>query len=287
MNIQLIEVHQPNAQQAQHMEQLFQLCKQYDGIANPLMVINDFSQPDDHNCFLLYLDKELVGAAILFSAYEKEGEIAAMINPQYRRQGFFSQILKAIKKEMSKRSIQDLILVCEKESQSGLALIEHWKCPYHHSEYRMKFNLEKMKALDDDLSDFCLKEVTVPPFDDLIAMSAQCFGLDQKEAKDNIEKKVKSKSYQIYRGIYKDQVVGQGGYYLDNQEAWIVGIAVGKNQQKKGLGRKILKSITKLLLENGQTNILLEVYCDNERALQLYLQSGFELVSCDLYYTKV
>jgi ribosomal protein S18 acetylase RimI-like enzyme len=59
----------------------------------------------------------------------------------------------------------------------------------------------------------------------------------------------------------------------------ILGIFVIDNYQNRGIGRKLLYNILE-----GETEVGLDVYCDNEKAIRLYQQLGFEIVDTVQHY---
>jgi ribosomal protein S18 acetylase RimI-like enzyme len=59
----------------------------------------------------------------------------------------------------------------------------------------------------------------------------------------------------------------------------ILGIFVTENYQSRGIGRKLLYNILE-----GETEVGLDVYCDNEKAIRLYQQYGFEIVDTVQHY---
>jgi [ribosomal protein S18]-alanine N-acetyltransferase len=58
-------------------------------------------------------------------------------------------------------------------------------------------------------------------------------------------------------------------------EAELETIAVAPEQQRRGVGRELLKSLAETLRPRGVRSLLLEVRASNEAALRLYQQAGF------------
>jgi ribosomal protein S18 acetylase RimI-like enzyme len=59
----------------------------------------------------------------------------------------------------------------------------------------------------------------------------------------------------------------------------ILGLFVIDNYQNRGIGRKLLNNILE-----GEAEVGLDVYCDNEKAIGLYHQFGFEIVDTVQHY---
>ena len=72
------------------------------------------------------------------------------------------------------------------------------------------------------------------------------------------------------------EVVGYAGLAVVGPgEAWVQNIAVRRNAQRHGIGRRLLEA---LLEEAGKRKVLLEVAVDNEPAQRLYATYDFEPV---------
>jgi [ribosomal protein S18]-alanine N-acetyltransferase len=71
-------------------------------------------------------------------------------------------------------------------------------------------------------------------------------------------------------------VVGYAGLAIGGpDEAWVQNIAVRRDAQRRGIGRRLLES---LLERAGGRNVLLEVAVDNAAAQRLYATYDFEPV---------
>jgi ribosomal-protein-alanine N-acetyltransferase len=71
-------------------------------------------------------------------------------------------------------------------------------------------------------------------------------------------------------------VAGYAGLsVVDQDEAWVQNIAVARDAQRRGVGRRLLEA---LLAEAGGRKVLLEVAVDNAPAQRLYAGYDFEPV---------
>lgn len=80
------------------------------------------------------------------------------------------------------------------------------------------------------------------------------------------------------------KVVGYIGAVLSYDEADIALVAVDKNYRGKGIGKELIKSLEKVLIENNIERVFLEVRVSNSSAIALYLKSGFTGRSVRLKY---
>jgi ribosomal-protein-alanine N-acetyltransferase len=73
-----------------------------------------------------------------------------------------------------------------------------------------------------------------------------------------------------------DRVVGYAGLaVVGPKEAWVQNIAVRRDAQRRGIGRRLLEA---LLEQAGKRKVLLEVAVDNAAAQRLYATYDFEPV---------
>lgn len=63
------------------------------------------------------------------------------------------------------------------------------------------------------------------------------------------------------------------------EEAELLSIAVAKNRQSQGIGRRLLETGLRALYSNGARLVFLEVAEEHPVAVQLYKQAGFQTLS--------
>lgn len=82
-------------------------------------------------------------------------------------------------------------------------------------------------------------------------------------------------------------IVGYFGLMLVGEEAHVTTVAVAAQRQHEGVGTTLLLHAVRLSLENGCTQVSLEVAADNTRAQALYRRFGFAPVGIRKgYYQK-
>jgi ribosomal-protein-alanine N-acetyltransferase len=74
------------------------------------------------------------------------------------------------------------------------------------------------------------------------------------------------------------EVVGYGGLSLADREAWVQNIAVRRERQRHGIGRRLLEALLAEAAARGAPTVLLEVAVDNAAAQRLYAEYGFDTV---------
>ncbi len=73
-------------------------------------------------------------------------------------------------------------------------------------------------------------------------------------------------------------IVGYAGLSRGSEEAWIQNIAVRRDTQGQGLGRRLLYALLERSTQWGVPATMLEVAVDNTPAQRLYDSAGFEIV---------
>ena len=68
------------------------------------------------------------------------------------------------------------------------------------------------------------------------------------------------------------------------EAAGIYGFAILPEFQGRGIGRQVLSSLARELRAEGMAQIGLEVSCNNDSALHLYLTCGFDVTGTEDYY---
>jgi len=81
---------------------------------------------------------------------------------------------------------------------------------------------------------------------------------------------------------YKEKAVGLISMSIENEEgkdySFVSPIALVKEHQGKGLGKNLLRAGIKAGAENGYNDCMLSVNSENENAVKLYLNEGFEKI---------
>ncbi|MFI5957882.1 ribosomal protein S18-alanine N-acetyltransferase [Cryptosporangium sp. NPDC051539] len=79
--------------------------------------------------------------------------------------------------------------------------------------------------------------------------------------------------------VEDDEVIGYAGLCVYGPEdAWVQNVAVRRDRQGSGLGRRMLDELLDEAVRRGARQVLLEVRADNGPAQRLYARRGFEAV---------
>lgn len=82
-----------------------------------------------------------------------------------------------------------------------------------------------------------------------------------------------------YLGAQDDasgELVGYAGLWFDGEDVQVMTVGTRRDAQRTGVGRTLVRAVLARAAELGAGHVLLEVRVDNDAALQLYEQEGFE-----------
>lgn len=229
--------------------------------------------------FFHFEDGKLVG--FLGSYYfGNKVEICGMVHPDYRRRGLFTTLLEMALEEAGKREARTVLLNAPTESQSANEFLKNIPCTLAMVEYQMRWQ-------NTELPDY--QTVTVRPsfseedFEAEIQLDVQCFGLNEKEARQYKQETKDLTTDQMLIIEADGKIAGKMRLSEMNGDSWIYGFAVFPELQGKGIGRKALSKVVKMENEKG-LSIFLEVEAKNANALRLYESCGFKRFHSQDYY---
>jgi ribosomal-protein-alanine N-acetyltransferase len=110
----------------------------------------------------------------------------------------------------------------------------------------------------------------------LLPIEADLFGAEQWSAAMFWNELANGNYYLV--ALDGDDVVGYAGLSVAGREAWVQNIAVRRDRQRHGVGRRLLEALLAEARGRGAGSVLLEVAVDNGPAQRLYETYGFEQV---------
>jgi ribosomal-protein-alanine N-acetyltransferase len=112
--------------------------------------------------------------------------------------------------------------------------------------------------------------------EDVLPIEADLFGVEQWSAAMFWNELANGNFYLI--ACADQRIAGYGGLSVADTEAWVQNIAVRRDLQRHGIGRRLLEALLTEAARQGTRAVLLEVAVDNAPAQRLYAQYGFEQV---------
>jgi ribosomal protein S18 acetylase RimI-like enzyme len=270
------------------IEHLTTLCNNYENLNMRVefgMMRNRSGQ--ETNDFLYYEQGAIVGYLGLDDYGTDERELVLMVHPDYRRQGIGRKLLHAAQDESRRGGITRLILVCERFSQAGPALVHALGAKHDYSEYEMTLSTFRERGVVDERLFF--RKAGDNDVDMLISILAADFG-DEESAQHYVETWLHHPNQHFYVATFGEKPVGYqepvGVLRLDEMEQSIgvYGFFVLPDYQGRGYGRQMLEEAIRIIRSDSPKPITIEVDTTNARAMGLYLSVGFDVKTTYDYY---
>ena len=121
-----------------------------------------------------------------------------------------------------------------------------------------------------------LRPMTLDDLDQVLALEQESFSVPWSP--DAFREVVESSFHQFIVAEEEGRIIGFAGMSCVMDEADVENIAVSGAWQRKGVGRKLLKSLEEMALKQEMTVMFLEVRASNEPAIRLYESEGFRPV---------
>jgi len=265
------------------------ICNDYDKTHYVFDECEDFKSETDINTFLLYDESQLISAVTLFVPNKTEAELLAFTLPAHRQKGLFRKLLQEVKAELKRRETNSILFVCDRNSKEGISTILKTKAVYEYSEFLMKYNGDEQSG-NNGSGKVTIQEAHEQDKSKLVQINKNAFNenRDEDEAAQIIDEIFKSNRRKVFSIFYDGLLVGMIGIYTEEERKYIYGFCVAKEYQGRGIGKQALQNIVTVCLKERDTHdIVLEVQTDNENALKLYTQVGFQVVTEFKYYRSL
>ena len=238
--------------------------------------INEFMYFDEHN---------LVGYIGVGSFGGTSLEVNGMVHPNYRRQGIFQKLYQLVKEEWSKRSIKSMLLLSDRNSESGQAFIKTTGASYKHSEYEMYLHKNEDTSFTEKIvEDIILRKTTNDDAKEVAKQNSIYFESDYDQTNMIMPEEEEKRGMSIFIVENTDGIIGKVHLQLINGLGGIYGLGVLPEHRSKGYGRKILLKGIETLETMKADSIMLQVEAQNSNALNLYKSCGFVETSTMDYF---
>lgn len=259
-------------------------CNQFESLTMKLNWNTLRHRPKDQiNDLFYYVDDVAVGYLALYGFNTSEVEISVMTAPDFRRRGIFKKLLIAAQEETRRRLIPNMLFICERASQSGVACAKAIGAAYEFSEYKMDLHRQDVEPITLPNG---VKMRPAQPEDIhlLVKMDELCFGVKNQGAEKRLAEELTNSNRKMLAVTLNGQVVGKIYTLFTSTETYVSAFCMLPEHRGKGYGRAVLSQVVADLVAEGRQNITLEVETKNEHALTLYKQCGFETTTAFNYY---
>jgi len=237
------------------------------------------------NEFLYYIDDSLVAYLGISCFGGNVAEINGMTHPDWRRKGIFKKLFELAMSECKKRNFNEILLLADGKSDSGIEFIKVIGGEYEVSEYRMEVS---NKTSSENINFINLRKAEKSDMKEVGRQDAIFFYdekesenlVDEAEIRDDAEVRIET-SYMIE---LNNNIIGKLNIEYNDNSAFISGFGILPEFRGKGYGKIALKEALKLINEKNINQVGLDVSCKNDTALNLYKSCGFEEKSVMDYY---
>lgn len=219
------------------------------------------------SCFFLCYEKEvLISAILLYCNSREEAEVIGYTRKAYQRQGYFSALMKEVKKELKRFHIltfsflvapsQTDILACVKKQGASLVSKEYFLMDRRQREEENQKNLCEILRKSKEKIDFKITRTE-----------------DPEELCDIL----------VCKFIVDDKMIGTASVALNGERYCIFAVEIEQERRGKGYGKLLMLLLLKELYYEKK-EIVLQVSSNAEKAVSLYFSLGFEVLEQIDYY---
>jgi len=245
---------------------------------NPSNKIRDWSI----NEFMYFYDNNLIGyiGICSFGELGTPLEVNGMVHPEYRQKGIFTKLFELVINEWKRRNSEDMLVLCDRKSESGKIFIDKVGGKYKHSEYEMTFNKNITISNRTSSKSVTLRKATNKDAVEISRQNRIYFGNDlvddsninsEKDIENIIMPEEEEKcGMKIYIAEIGENIIGKIHIQLISGHCGIYGLGVLPQYRRNGFGREILMTCIEKLNEENADKIILQVETKNSNALNLY-----------------
>ncbi|SDO70207.1 GNAT family N-acetyltransferase [Halobacillus aidingensis] len=237
---------------------------------------------DRINEFMFYDEGTLIGYIGICQFGAQTLEVNGMVHPEYRRMGIFTRLFSLVRDEWLHRDSQQMLLLCDRHSSSGIEFIKRMGAVYEHSEYEMFFTNEGSASAA--IESIKLRKAQNEDAKEIARQNAIFFQVSAPEDGLKLPEEESMHGVDTFMVERNQSVIGKVHLEVHNGVGGIYGLGVLPEYRRKGYGRDILMKAVEILKEKQVQQIMLQVAVKNNHALNLYRSCGFEETSTMDYY---
>lgn len=275
----------PDLQAVRQARALEETCKAHDGLKGSLYLDPSLNFSKETPClFVLLEDETPLGVMTFFAPAQEEAEIVCLTHPNYRRSGVFRALTAAAAQAALRFEIPDLLFVCERQSESGVAALARLGAAHEYTEFGLRFDRSFDAGGLRIPNGLTLRRAYEADLDAMARVSAESFREPPERARHFLALALASAHRKQYIAHLGGEPVGLCGVGHEDGETTIYGLGVLPALQGRGVGRGMIALLLKELLAYEKADILIEVDASNPAALHLYLACGFVPEITNDYY---
>lgn len=266
------------------IKNLVDISAQHDGFRVRLywnILQNRLTQ--EFNDLLYFMDGNLVGYIGLFTFEVDEAELSIVVHPKYRRQGIGKKLLAEALLELQQRHIPKSLWICPQGSLIDKDYLQPLSPEYTFSQIEM---ITTQVPEFTDLPEVRLRLATTADLPLIAKIGMIGFQSSYTEALQRFTENMQEKSRKIWLlSTPENENVGKIHVRFDDTHvAFIHDLCVLPEYRGKRLAMAMIVKTMHMLRQEGYKVFTLDVETDNEGALKLYLQCGYQKVSAYDYW---
>lgn len=253
------------------------------------------------NEFMYYDGDQLIGY-IGICNFGGPWEVNGMVDPDYRRQGVFTKLYELVLDEWNRKKSGSMLLLSDRNSESGQAFIAGTGAQYKHTEYEMFLGKNEPNLAQEQFEGLSFRKAVNADAKEIARQNAIYFhdetAVESAEELDSMERPEGNEEQNTMilpeeeekRGmtcylVEKDgEIIGKVNLQLAAKLGAIFGLGVLPEHRRKGFGRALLLMAIEKLKQASAKEIMLQVAAENANALNLYKSCGFVETSTMDYF---
>lgn len=237
----------------------------------------------------MYFDGDQLIGYLGISNFGGPWEVNGMVDPEYRRQGVFTKLYELVMDEWKRNSSGGMLLLSDRQSQSGQKFIAGTSAHYKHTEYEMYLK-QNAPVPAQDLAGLTFRKATNADAREITRQNRTYFSDESTSASvDELDTMVlpeeeEKRGMTSYLVEKEGEIIGKVNLQLTSKLGAIFGLGVLPEHRRKGYGRALLLMAIEKLKEANAQEIMLQVAAENANALNLYKSCGFAETSTMDYF---
>jgi ribosomal protein S18 acetylase RimI-like enzyme len=280
----IIETINLTNDQTIEVNNLINVCEKYDNAQMCIQIDHSLNSMKDLKGWILYYNnEELIGIVSIFAPMAKEAEISICVKPYHRKEGIAKELLNKTYKILNHYDIENVLYVCDRNSQDGINIIKTKNLNINHTEYTMKYINQNQKITNQKLM---TKIINENDLEEVVYVFQDIFDSTTEESKSFIKSSIMANNRRGYAGIIDNRIIGIAFVGFDRNIS-INTVGIIKKERNKGYGKELIKLIINQT-KKDECDIVIDVDSTNAIAYKLYKEVGFrEILTIDYYEDKL
>lgn len=275
---QTIKTTRLSKQELRNIRNLMHECAKVDKFQARLYwnILKDRQIPEFDD-FLYFEEGKLVAYLALFVFKEDKAELNAIVHPNWRRKGIFSNLLEEAGLELNRRKILLCDFICHESATVALDIARKYSAVYKYSECEMR-STHKPELVD--LPEIEFRLANQDDIQVLAEIDSASFHTNVRRMMDRFRENLEEKNRRIWIASVDGQYIAKAHVRFDDENvAFIHDLGVLPSHQGKGYAKAMVVKLRESLRKEGYSQIALDVLKDNHVAIKLYERCGFELTA--------